>query len=205
MFSLYSTHRYTDLVFILFYRTSSLFWCHLHQVARPLSSSGVTFGEPPCGFIFTSFWLADLPMALSLPAFGRRTFLWLRHCFYRVARPPSGFVVAFVRSLDLPSAPSSLCQVARPLSGSVVVFVRSLHLPPALSWHSSARYTFLRLRRHVRRVATPSSDSAVTFASSEDLLSDFILLAPSFYNFASYILVDGCKPTAWQEFYSAAS
>jgi hypothetical protein len=155
MFSLYSTHWYTDLVFILFYRTSSLFWCHLRQVARPLSSSGVTFGEPPCGFIFTSFRLADLPMALSLPDFGRRTFLWLRHCFYRVARPPSGFVVAFVRSLDLPSAPSSLCQVARPPSGSVVVFVTL-----------SGRYTLLRLCRHIRQLATPSSGSVVTFVES---------------------------------------
>jgi hypothetical protein len=31
----------------------------------------------------------------------------------------------------------------------------------------------------------------------EDHLSDFILLAPSFYNFTSYALVDGHMPTAW--------
>jgi hypothetical protein len=74
-----------------------------------------------------------------------------------------------------------LRQVARPPSSIGVVFVRSLDLPPAPSSSSSSHLTSLRLRRHLRQVVRPSYGSVVAFTSSEDLLSDFVLLAPSFY------------------------
>jgi hypothetical protein len=62
----------------------------------------------------------------------------------------------------------------------------------------------LQLRRRLRQVAGPCFGSVVSFISSEDLLSDFVLLAPSFYKFASYSLVDGRMPMAWPHNYSAA-
>jgi hypothetical protein len=84
-------------VFILFYRTSSLLQCRLHQVARPLSSSCVTSGE--------LLW-------------------WLHRRLRQIARPSSGSMVVLVRSLDLPPVHGCLREVARPSSGSIVVFVR---------------------------------------------------------------------------------
>jgi hypothetical protein len=107
---------------ILFYRTSSLLRHRLSQVARPLSNSGVTYGEPTSGgSVVSGLRSADLPMALSSPALGWQTFfssgiifggfLRLRRRLRQVARPSSGSIIVFVRSLDLPPAPSS------PLSG----------------------------------------------------------------------------------------
>jgi hypothetical protein len=46
-------------------------------------------------------------------------------------------------------------------------------------------------------VVGPPYDFVIDFTSSEDLISDFVLLAPSFYNSASYALVDGHMPMAW--------
>jgi hypothetical protein len=66
-----------------------------------------------------------------------------------------------------------LRQVARPPSGFVIVFIRSLDLPYG---------------------------SVTTLVSLEDLLNVFVLLAPSFYDFASYALVDGRMPMAWPKF-----
>jgi hypothetical protein len=107
----------------------------------------------------------------------------LRRRWRQVVRPPSGFVVVFVMSPNLPPArPSSSSgrstflrlrrrprQVARPSSGSVFVLVRSLDLPPASSSSSSGRSTFLRLCRRPRQVARPSSGSFVVFVRSLDL------------------------------------
>jgi hypothetical protein len=93
---------------ILFYMTNSLLRHHLSQVARPLSSSGVTFGEPTLGgSVIVRLRSTDLPMALSSPDSGQWISLQPRHHRHQVARPPSGFVVTIVRSRDLPGDPSS--------------------------------------------------------------------------------------------------
>jgi hypothetical protein len=132
-----------------FVRSSATFlWLHrhLHQVVRPPSCSVVVLVRS-----------IDLPPAPSPPSSGRQ-------------RPSSGSIASFVRSsatflwLHL-----HLRQVVRPPSGSVVVFDRSLDLPPALSSFSSGRSTSLHLRRHPRQVSRPSSGSVIAFASSEDL------------------------------------
>jgi hypothetical protein len=73
----------------------------------------------------------------------------------------------------------------------------SLDLPPAPSSSSPGRQTFLQLRHCLLQVARPPYGFVVDFGSSEDLISDFVLLAPSFCNFASYALVDGRMPMAW--------
>jgi hypothetical protein len=50
----------------------------------------------------------NFSVSSALPALGRWTFLRLRRRVRQVARPSSGFVDVFIRSLDPSSAPSSL-------------------------------------------------------------------------------------------------
>jgi hypothetical protein len=149
-------------------------------------------------FPFVGVRSLDPPPTSSSSSLGRQTFLrlcrhhrqvarpsslWHRRLPRQVARPPSGYVVVIVRSLDLPSAPSSsssgrstslrLChclrQVARlppvssssssgrqrPPSGSVVAFVKDQDLPPTSLSFASGRSTFLRLRRRLRKLGRP--------------------------------------------------
>jgi hypothetical protein len=148
---------------------------HHRQVARP-----------------SSLWLRHRSLQVARPPFssivvGFRLlyFLRLRHrrLLRQVARPPSGYVVVIVRSLDLPSAPSSsssgrstslrLCHCLRqvdrlppvssssssgrqrPPSGSVVAFVKDQDLPQTSLSFASGRSTFLRLRRRLRKLGRP--------------------------------------------------
>jgi hypothetical protein len=129
----FSSYLYTDLVFILFYRTSSLLQHRLHQVARPISPTPASplanlpwwlrhrrfeVGGPLGVSVIVGLRSEDLSASPSSSSSGRQTSLQLHRRLFQVARPPSGSVVAFVRLLDLPMA-------------SVVVLVRSLNLPPA--------------------------------------------------------------------------
>jgi hypothetical protein len=105
--------------------------------------------------------------------------LQLQRRLHQVARPPSGSVAAFVTVLPpAPSSPSSGHQNSLQLRrrpGQV-----ASDLPSAPSSPSSNTKTFLWLRYHLRQVARSSYGSDVAFTSSEDLLSDFVLLVVSF-------------------------
>jgi hypothetical protein len=163
------------------------------QVARPLSSTSVTFGEPTLGgSVVVGLRSMDLPMALSSPALGRRTSLQLHCCPHQVARPFSGSIVVF--SLDLPPVSRFHCRLlARPSSGFVIIIIIRLLDPlPALSLSLPIWKTSLRHRRRFHQFGRPTQ--RLRSSSSKSL-----------YNFVFYVLVDGCTPTAWLEFYSAAS
>jgi hypothetical protein len=88
----------------------------LLDLCASLASSSVDFSVSPASLACPIIILVrslDLPSALSSSSSGRSTSLWL-HCHLRqlcrrvrqVAIPPFGSVIAFVRSPDLPTAPS---------------------------------------------------------------------------------------------------
>jgi hypothetical protein len=119
--------------------------------------------------------LVDFSVSSVSSSSGRSTFLRLHRRLLQVARPSSGSVIIFVRSLDLPPASSSsssgrstsLClrrrlrQVTRPRCGFIVALFRSLDLPPTPSSSPSGCSTLLWLHRRLHHVARPSSSSVV--------------------------------------------